>query len=85
MATGPRAAVNRRAVPAFMMIPEIGWLTSCAMEAVEPACCRRTFAFGDEKPERRAGAPSFRIESLDVSLGRGGVEMSLKKEASSST
>ena len=48
-------------------------------EAVEPACCRRTFAFGDEKPERRAGVPSFRIESLDVSLGRGGVEMSLKK------
>ena len=48
-------------------------------EAVEPACCRRTFAFGDEKPERRAGVPNFRIESLDVSLGRGGVEMSLKK------
>jgi hypothetical protein len=51
------------------MIPEIGWLTSCAMEAVEPACCRRTFAFGDEKPERRAGVPNFRIESLDVSPG----------------
>jgi len=43
VATGPRAAVNRRAVPAFMMIPEIGWLTSCAMEAViSPSKARRS-------------------------------------------
>ena len=94
MATGPRAAVNRRAVPAFMMIPEIGWLTSCAMEAViSPSKARRSsrpVAGGRSRLEMKNqnGVQVYLTSAskgLDVSLGRGGVEMSLKKEASSST
>ena len=92
MATGPRAAVNRR-VPAFMMIPEIGWLTSCAMEAViSPSKARRSsrpVAGGRSRLEMKNqnGVQVYLTSAskgLDVSLGRGGVEMSLKKEASSS-
>jgi hypothetical protein len=47
-------------------------------------CNSRDNGVGDEKSEWRAGYLASASKGVDVSLGRGGVEMSVKKWESSS-